>query len=276
MIELPEALAIARQMSRELKGKRIREGIRGNSPHKFAFYSRPPDEYQTILAGKTMGEATDHGGEILAAVEPDHVLVLGCGGERILLHKDESSLPKKHQLLLSFSDGTFLSVTVQGWGAALLLHKSELHDHPLVGRRQVSPLDEGFTFERFQRLFGELEEGDSRSVKFFAVSKPGIWGLGNGYLQDILFRAKIHPRRRAVSLDDQEKRAFYEAVKGTIREAAELGGRDTERDLYNRPGRYVRTLDSRTLGRPCPQCGTAIEKIFYLGGASYFCPSCQV
>lgn len=276
MIELPEALVIARQMSEELRGKRIESGIRGNAPHKFAFYSRSPEEYEAILRGKTMGEATDHGSLILASVEPDHVLVLGGGGERIVFHQSEATLPKRHQLLLHFQDGTYLTVTVQGWGALQLLRQSELADHPHVGPRRVSPLSDAFTYEHFQGLFGEIEAEDPRSIKFFVISKPGVWGVGNGYLQDILFRARIHPRRKVVGISEGERRALYQAIRETLKQAVDLGGRDTERDLHERPGGYTRILDSRSVGQPCPECGTPIEKIQYLGGASYFCPRCQV
>lgn len=276
MIEFPEAVAIARQMSDELKGRRIRAGIRGNSPHKFAFYTGSPEEYESILGGKTMGEAIDHGSLIVASVEPDYALVLGGGGERILLHQDESTVPKKHHLMLEFEDGAFLTVSVQGWGSALLLRRSDLEAHPYIGRRRVSPTGNGFTLEYFLGLFDELEDGDPRSAKYFAISKPGIWGLGNGYLQDILLKAKIHPKRRAIDLSGDERRAFYEATRDVLRRAVELGGRDTERDLYNHPGGYRRTLHSKMVGQPCPECGAAIERISFLGGASYFCPVCQV
>ena len=107
------------------------------------------------------------------------------------------------------------------------------------------------------------------------ISEPGVAGVGNGYLQDILFRAKIHPKRRVVDISEPERRALYDATRETLGQAAELGGRDTERDLYNKRGKYVRILDSRTKGNPCPECGTPIEKTQYLGGAAYFCPSCQ-
>lgn len=276
MIELPEALTIARQMSETLKGKRVASGVRGNSPHKFAFYNRPPEEYEAILRGKTMGEATGHGKLILANLEPDHVLILGDGGERILYHQSEKTLPKKHQFLLHFEDGTFLSVSVQGWGFAQLFHQSEVASHPYVDPARVSPLSDAFTYAYFQGLFGELEEEDSRSAKLFLISKPGVLGIGNGYLQDILFRAKIHPRRRVVDLAEAERRALYEAIRETLRQATDLGGRDTERDLHDRPGGYRKILDSRSVGQPCPECGTPIEKIQYLGGATYFCPRCQV
>jgi len=275
MIELPEVLTIARQMNAELRGKRIESAVRGNSPHKFAFYSGSPEEYAAILVDRTMGEATDHGSLILASVEPDHVLVLGGGGERILFHRSEKTLPKKHHLLLHFGDGTCLTVTVQGWGSVQLLHRSELADHPYAGKKGISPLSDAFTLEHFQQLFDDPEGRQTKSVKAFMISKPGVLGVGNGYLQDILFRAKIRPKRRVVDISDSEKRALYDATRETLVQAAELGGRDTERDLYNDRGRYVRILDSRTKGKPCPECGIPIEKIQYLGGASYFCPSCQ-
>jgi len=276
MIELPEALIIAQQMSEELKGKQIESGVRGNVPHKFAFYSRPAEEYGAILKGKVMGEATGHGSAILASVEPDYTLVLGGGGERILFHPSERTLPKKYHLLLHYRDGTYLTVSVQGWGNVLLLHQSELVEHPHVGEKRVSPLSDAFTFEYLQGLFEELEEEDARSIKFFIISEPGIWGVGNGYLQDILFRARIHPRRRAIEIVEEERRSLHKAIRETLKQAMDLGGRDTERDLYNHPGGYRRILDSKSVGQPCPECGTPVEKIQYLGGACYLCPSCQV
>ncbi len=274
MIELPEAITLARQITAELKGTGVIAGTRGNSPHKFAFYNREPEEYEAILPGKMVGQATAHGSQLLVPLAPDHLLVLGGGGERILLHADESTLPKKHQLLLAFADGRFLTVSVQGWGSVLLLHQSEAESHHLAGPPRVSPVDQAFTFEYFSELFGRLES-DAHSVKYFAISKPGIWGVGNGYLQDILFRAKLHPRRRARDLKQSERRAFYAATREVLRTAVEQGGRDSERDLYNRPGHYRRLLNSKAVGAPCPVCGTPIEKISFLGGASYFCPTCQ-
>ena len=277
MIELPEATVIARQMTVGLKGKKVESCIRGNSPHKFAFYNRPPEEYEAILKSKTMGSAVEQGSQIWASVEPDYVLVLGEGGERILFHKDESTLPEKHQFLLHFEDDMYLTVTVQGWGFVQLFHQSEIEGKKgtHLGRKAVSPLSDEFTFEYLQGLFEELEKEDSRSIKFFIISKPGVWGIGNGYLQDILFRAKVHPRKRCVDLIENEKKMLYKAIRETLKQAVELGGRDTEFDLYNRPGKYKKVLDSRQVGKPCPECGTPIEKQQYLGGAIYYCPSCQ-
>lgn len=275
MIELPEAVTIARQMNQELQGKRIESAVRGNSPHKFAFYTCTTEEYATVLQDKSVGEVTEHGSLILASLEPDHVLVLGGGGERILFHQSEKTLPNKHQLLLRFDDSTCLTVTVQGWGSVQLYHQSELADHSYIGKKGPSPLSDDFTLDVFQRLLEGHGPEDRKSVKFFAISEPGILGVGNGTLQDILFRARIHPRRRVVDIAEGEQLALYGAIRDTLQQAVELGGRDTERDLYNQRGGYKRMMDSKTRGQPCPECGTPIERIQYLGGACYLCPSCQ-
>ena len=121
MIELPEALVIARQMDAELKGKRVVSGNRGNTAHKFAFASGDAGEYAAILRDKTVGASWGQGMAILTTLDPGYTLVLGGGGERILYHQSGSKLPKKYHLWLHFEDDTCLTVSVQGWGNTLLL-----------------------------------------------------------------------------------------------------------------------------------------------------------
>jgi formamidopyrimidine-DNA glycosylase len=275
MIELPEATTIARQMNAELKGKRIADGNRGNSPHKFAFYNHSPEEYAAILKDKTMGEASVNGPLILAALEPGYSLILGGGGERIVYRRSPAELPKKYQLLLHFSDDTYLSVSVQGWGSAFVLTQSEVPHHQFVNLRNPSPLGDGFTLEYFHSLFTALAASDPVSVKFFMISKPGVLGVGNGCLQDILWHAGIHPRRRAAGLSGNEQAALHAAIRSTLKEMVDGGGRDGDFDLYDHPGGYKRILYSKSVGQPCPVCGEPIQKEAYLGGAIYFCPQCQ-
>jgi len=277
MIELPEAITIARQINKELKGKQIASGVRGSSPHKFAFTGKHSDEeFAAVVKDKTIGASRATGSMILTDLEPDYVLSLGCGGERILYHTSEKTLPKKHQLLFNFQDGTYLTVTISGWGEVRLIEKSELPNHPHIRKDAISPLSDAFSFAYFNSLFDTLSEDKRVSAKYFIISEPGVWGVGNGCLQDILYWAKIHPKRQMVTLSTEERRKLYEAIKQTLTETTELGGRDSEHNLYNQPGGYQRILHSKTVGDPCRECGTPIEKIQYLGGAAYFCPTCQI
>jgi len=153
--------------------------------------------------------------------------------------------------------------------------KTELHvqPHAEVG---IPPLSEGFTQESFARLMEEYPEKTKKGIKGFLVTSQYVNGIGNSYLQDILFRAKLHPTRKIPSLTSVEKQNLYNAIQGTVAEAIELGGREDERDLYDHPGRYHRLMSAQAVGNPCPSCGTAIQKLAYLGGACYLCPTCQV
>jgi formamidopyrimidine-DNA glycosylase len=275
MIEFPEAKVIAGQITTELTGKQIEYGDRGNATHKFAFANGTAEEYTAIFGDKTIGPAKGHGSAILVPIEPGHVLVLGGGGERILYHAVDAKLPKKYHLLLRFTDGTSLTTTVQGWGNTLLLPESEYGRHGHVQIDRVPPLSTGFTWAFFESLFEEVDPESSKSIKFFLISEPGVWGIGNGVLQDTLYRARIHPKRRIIDIIGDEKRALYDAIVSTLSQMVEQGGRYEERDLYGNRGGYVRLLDTKTKGTPCTVCGTIIEKAQYLGGAIYYCPTCQ-
>ena len=68
---------------------------------------------------------------------------------------------------------------------------------------------------------------------------------------------------------------MFGAVRSVLAEMTRQGGRDTELDLFGRPGGYVTVLSKNTVGKPCPACGTAIKKEAYLGGSIYYCERCQ-
>lgn len=275
MIELPEAITFARQFNTELRGKQIVEANCGNSSHKFAFYSKPPEEYTVLLPEKTLGTAYADGSLIRVPVKPGYELIFGEGGERILYHLAGKKLPKKYQFYASFEDGSSLTVSISGWGAALLLTPKEAEAHHLVGPRRISPLDDDFTMKYFLNLFSEVSPNDGRSVKYFLITKPKIAGVGNGCLQDILWQAKIHPRRRVLDISPDEQATLYHALRDTLQQMTDGGGRNTEYDLYNKRGGYPKVMHSKAVSQPCPDCGTAIEKNQYLGGAIYYCPECQ-
>ena len=275
MIEYPEAVVIAGQIDESLTGKRIESAVQGFSPHKWAFTTATPEAYAERLAGREIVGAVPHGGTLKVRLDDGQIIVLGGGGERILYHEAGAKLPKKHQLLLNFVAGDCLTVAVQGWGSVMLFEDAYPAEPAWLTPKGPAPLDEGFTAAYVDGLIDGLGSEARTSVKAFVINEPGIWGLGNGYLQDIAFGAGLHPRRKVVGLSADERVALHACAASVVRRAWELQGRDTERDLYNEKGRYVRQMDSRTKGEPCPRCGTPIEKIAYLGGACYFCPQCQ-
>jgi len=275
MFELPEVVTLAMQMNETMKGKTIQRGQLGNSPHKFVWYNRSHDEFETLTKGKTVGEATAKGRWLFLPLQRGYVLVLGeCGG-KVLYHPPGSKVPKKYHLYITFQDGSFLTATTQMWGAMELYQEGEEQDREYVKGMRTTPIEPEFTFDYFSSLIDELAEGKKRSAKSLLTQDQIIPGLGNSIAQDILFRARLHPRHPIDDLSAGQRRALYDAIVDTVGEITQKGGRYDEYDLYNEPGGYVRLMDKNAVGRPCPQCGGEIQKIQYLGGACYLCPACQ-
>ncbi len=107
------------------------------------------------------------------------------------------------------------------------------------------------------------------------ASEQRIPGVGNGVLQDILFNARIHPKRKALSLSDQERKTLFRSLKTTLKEMTDKGGRDVQTDLLGNNGAYNCILSAKTCKEPCPVCHGAITKEAYMGGSVYYCANCQ-
>ncbi|MBN1413136.1 MAG: hypothetical protein JW969_20015 [Spirochaetales bacterium] len=275
MFELPEYISLANQINDTLTGKKITRGVLGNSPHKFVWYNRTHEEFEKLTRGKTLGKANVKGRWLFVPVEPGYILVLGeCGG-KMLFHKAGTMIPGKYHLILSFDDGSGFSVTTQMWGAMELYKQGEEQKRQYIKDMRITPVEKTFTAAYFESLIKEVIKKEKKSVKGILTQDQIIPGLGNAIAQDIMFKARLHPRYSLADLDKKQKTALYQSIKDTVREVIKKGGRYDEYDLFNRKGKYIRLMDKNTMGKPCPQCGTKIEKIQYLGGACYFCPACQ-
>jgi formamidopyrimidine-DNA glycosylase len=275
MFELPECLTLARQMNDTLRGKVIKHGELGNSPHKFVWYNRTHEEFGQLSKGLTVGVAVVRGRWIFVPLEPGYVLVLGEFGGKVLHHLPGSKLPKKYHLHLLFEDDSFLTATTRMWGAVELFDQGDELEREYVKGMKTTPAEAGFTFDYFSGLLDELAEGKKRSAKSLLTQEQTIPGLGNAIAQDILFRARLHPRHPIADLSTPQRSTLYEAIMNTVAEITEEGGRYDEYDLHGNPGGYVRLMDKNALNRPCSECGGEVTKFQYLGGACYVCPACQ-
>jgi formamidopyrimidine-DNA glycosylase len=272
VIELPEAVVIARQIGEAVRGKAIAHAVANASPHKFAWYTGDPAAYDGLLAGKVIGDAAAFGNHVEIEAG-DRLLVISTP---IKYHVQGEKPPKKHQLWVGFSDGTALSCTVQMWGGLLCLdpeRQGGMIDYQ-AARQKPSPLSEAFDRTYFDTLFDD--NTPKLSAKAFLATEQRIPGLGNGVLQDILWTARVHPKRKMGELSEAEVDATFEAVREVLAAMTAQGGRDTEHDLFGQPGGYTTVLSKNTVGKLCPVCGATIQKEAFMGGSIYYCPGCQV
>jgi len=272
MLEIPETITIANQLNTTIFGKTIVQVVVNASPHKFAFFYKDPKAYPALLMGKTIGTSKGVGATVEIEVE-DLRMTFG-DGTNLRFYPSLDQAPPKHQFLLGLSDGTALVVTIQMYGFISVFKAGEnLNPYYLIAHSKPSPLSTDFSWEYFNDLVRHTP--DKLSVKAFLATQQRIPGLGNGVLQDILYRSKLNPRRKLSSLTPTELKGLFDSVKETLRSMSDLGGRDIEKDLYGQAGKYPTVMSNPHLNEPCPICQTPIVKEAYLGGNVYFCPTCQ-
>ena len=272
-IGLPEALRLATQLDEGLVGRRIAEIAASPDCDKLARMGfMEPDRLAELVRRRVEG-AHSCADWIYIVLSGDRQLVLGLGMGASLALVPEETRPPKHHLLLTFDDRTSLAIRVHGMGFMKALSREQVRQDPYAGTFGILAYgDDRFTLEAFSELLSDKEQ----MIKFVLLgTSKWISGFGNGYLQEILRDARIHPARKASGLDEAERERLFDAIVATMQEAVRLGGDARQKDLFGKPGGFVRTLGSKALGKPCGVCGAPIDRVSLFGSYTYYCPNCQ-
>lgn len=274
MLELPEVNTLARQVNKILKGKKVIAVFNATKLHKFTFYHGDPLEYGNILTGQQITGGRGYGIFVDLVFSNGAVLSIG-DGVNMRYGSPGDTIPDNYQLLLGFEDESFLVFTVAMYGFISVYPDGVIEDkYHQLSEESISPLDDKYTEGYFYKLIEEAKK--TVSVKGLLATEQRIPGVGNGVLQDILFNAKVHPKRKVSSLTKEEEIALFSSLKATLRDMTIKGGRDTQKDLFGKEGGYKTILCAKTCKQPCPVCGSTLTKEAYMGGTVYYCPMCQV
>lgn len=273
MIEIPESLALAEQLNKTVRGKRIARVVAAHSPHKFAWYQGDPADYPDMLTGQTVGPARGFGSTL--EFEAGDARVAVSEGATWKYHADQADVPAKHQLLLEFADGSALSLSVRMYGGILCFREGQAeNEYYLLAEKALPPLSPEFDWAHFEGLAAAVDPA-KLSLKALLATEQRIPGLGNGCLQDILYNARLNPKRKLGQISADDLRRLFQSLKDTLADMTARGGRDTEPDIFGQPGGYQTRCSKNTVDTPCGNCGTPIVKQAYMGGSVYFCPACQ-
>jgi formamidopyrimidine-DNA glycosylase len=273
MTELPEAIHLCSQLRDVAVGRTVEETIANQNPHGFGWFSGDPASYPARLNRRRIESVETWGAYVVLHLSGSVRLILGEGARMRWLGANDLG-PAKHQLHLRFDSGERLVVSVQMYGFLLCEDESEPSSpYPQTSRDRLSPLSSGFTLDVYREAVRSCPV--KLSLKGVLATDQRFPGLGNGVLQDILFCARMSPRRLWVDLSEDEIARLWRAVVETLSKMAAEGGRDLEPDLFGNPGGYRCVLGRHSVGCPCPVCGSPIVKATYMGGSVYTCPSCQ-
>ena len=210
MMELPEAIAIPKQLNENIQGKRIMNVTAAHSLHKFAWYHGDPQKYHELLADKVIGIATGFGSMLEIKVE-DASILFG-EGVSIRFHQENEKRPLKHQLLIEFEDFSSISAFVQMYGGLWCFKEGEFkNQYFLQAKEKPSPLSDEFDKIYFDSIIS-TQGNEGLSAKALLATEQRIPGLGNGVLQDILYNARIHPKKKVKTFAEGDKDNLYNSI----------------------------------------------------------------
>ena len=274
-IELPEAHIFATQMNEALKAKKVKSyDLRDIERMMKIGFIKNVDDFDDLV-DRTVLDVTSRGNTIRVRFDDGVNLLIGPEYGGIIRYIEGGDEVPKYHLRLDFTDGTRLTTRITSMGIISSVRDENL-DQSYLYRRDflggVSPTSGEFTFERFH----EFMHDKNRQTKPLLVGKDAhLVGLSNAAYQDIIYRAGVHPKRRASELSRDELRILYDAIKTVVEERLRLGGKDRFTDLHGKPGGYTPAMGPNMKGQNCPECGTPIEKLAHGGGHVYLCPECQ-
>ncbi|NLG82512.1 MAG: DNA-formamidopyrimidine glycosylase [Bacilli bacterium] len=190
------------------------------------------------------------------------------------LKKVNDVIDKHTHVVFRFSDDTELRyLDVRKFGTMHLKNIPEVYVGEPLEKLGLEPFDDGFTLEYLKSEFT-----GNRPIKNVLLDQEIIAGLGNIYVNEILFLAKLHPETPTNKLTDQNILDIINASKVTLEKAIKLGG-TTIRSYTsddNVTGKFQNELLVHgKVDEPCPVCGTTIIKTRVSGRGTYLCPNCQ-
>ena len=271
MPELPEVETVRRGLEKLILEKKIASlDIRYPKMIKTDL-----DQFQKELPGQEI-QSMGRRGKYLLFYLTDKVLISHLRMEGKYFYYPDQVPERKHaHVFIHFEDGgTLVYEDVRKFGTMELLAPELLEAYFLSKKLGPEPTEQDFDLEIF---IGALKKS-KKPIKSHLLDQTLVAGLGNIYVDEVLWRAQVHPARSSQTLTADETSAIHNQTIAVLGQAVEKGG-STIRTYTNAFGEDGTMQDFHQVydktGQACSRCGTVIEK-FQLGGrGTHFCPQCQ-
>ncbi|MEP7336013.1 MAG: bifunctional DNA-formamidopyrimidine glycosylase/DNA-(apurinic or apyrimidinic site) lyase [Actinomycetota bacterium] len=272
MPELPEVETVRRSLEPVLVGRTF-ERVEIDDPR----LTRPfePQAVAHELRGERVAAVERRGKYLILRLESGRALLVHLRMTGSFRHLPAGEPDAPHtRAVITLDDGSHvLYRDVRRFGTWLVVEPSELESY-LGARLGAEPLERGFGPAALAaRLVNRRAP-----VKAALLDQRTVAGLGNIYVDEALWRARLHPLRPAESLDADEVRALHRSIRAALRMGIARQGA-TLRDYAQPDGRRGGMQHEFKVygrgGEPCDRCGTPIEKTRAGGRGTWYCPACQ-
>lgn len=280
MPELPEVETIARKLKPHLLGRTIQDAqIRWS--RTLAFPSAR--KFKEQIKGQEIKEVTRRAKYFILRLS-DFSLLLHLRMSGDLLIKENQIKPEKHdrlilQLLSAPSAAQAVGAAVLGGSSNLVFNDTRkfgrvwltAHPEEVLNRLGPEPLSRSFTPGWLHTALHRKH----RQLKPLLLDQTFLAGLGNIYTDEALNLARLNPLAVSDSVTVKQAEALHEAIREVLKEGIRRNGASF--DWVYRGGEYqnhFRVYDRA--GKPCPLCGTNIERIIVGQRSTHICPKCQM
>lgn len=265
MPELPEVETIARGLKEELIGKTILEA---DVLWARTLATPTVKKFRQQIRGQKITGVSRRAKYLIIQLKNYNLLVhLRMSGD-LLLRDSKIKLEKHDRLVLTLSGKYYLAFNdTRKFGRVWLTDDSE----SIFNKLGPEPLEKDFT----PKWLYENLQSRKRQLKPLLLDQTFVAGLGNIYTDESLNIAKLHPLALATTVKPKQAEALHQAIRAVLKEGIRRNGASI--DWVYRGGDYqnhFRVYDRE--GKPCPACGTKIEKFTVGQRGTHICPKCQM
>jgi len=269
--ELPEVETIRRSLAPLVEGRRI-TALEIRDPRWCAPLA--PEEIADAVVGRTIEALSRRGKWLVYELEGEVFLITHLRMTGAFLYDADDDAPYE-RVRIGLSDGHELRFCdPRRFGTGELAFGAPALDDFFASRVGLEPLGDDLN----GAVLHALTRGSRAPIKSFLLDQKRVAGVGNIYADEALFRAQIHPLRRAGTLT----RAQTETLAGTVRDAltAGLAAGGATIDDFRHPDGVSGAFQNEFLvhrreGEDCPRCGGEILKFVAAGRGTYVCERCQ-
>lgn len=271
MPELPEVETVARGLRGKALGRTIRKVALHRSGLRFPF----PIHLEMAVAGQKITGIERRSKYILICLADGGQILLHLGMSGRLFFHEGPYVPAKHDHVQFFlgNDTCLIFNDARRFGVLDYLAPGQ-DTHRLLDTIGIEPFDEALTpqwlFERFRTRHTPL--------KNLLMDQRIIAGLGNIYVSEALFEAKLWPERDGATVTLAEMKKLVPAIRKVLTAAIEAGG-SSLRDYVQVDGEMGYFQDKFKIygreGQPCHRCKMPVERFTQQGRSTFACRGCQ-
>lgn len=282
MPELPEVETVRRGLAPAMEGVVIEKADVNRPDLRWPF----PDRMAERLTGRRVERLRRRSKYILADLSDGETLLIHLGmsgrmtvsGDPLGRFAHDHPTPEKHDhVVFHMANGARVTFNdPRRFGAMDLLPTDTAERHKLLSRIGPEPLGNDFS----EPYLIEAFKGRSTPVKNALLDQRIVAGLGNIYVCEALYRARVSPRRKAGQISGKRVAALVPVIREVLREAIEAGGSSLRdfRQADGELGYFQHSFDVYGReGDPCKTegCGARITRIVQSGRSTFCCMQCQ-